>query len=239
MLSEPNDTQRTLKILAKHTDQDQKQKSAEQMDRNTDKASPIRPLTVYTKRNEPVSKLRIAFVIEWHGDKHLWLRILWYYTYCLPLNKFGGQSLTTAYLKTGSSVFILEQPGNNHLPLSISWQDTLCLSLNNLETIAYHCVSRDTIHCDIGTITYHCVSRDRIHCVYPRTTWGQSFTTAYLATWYIVFILEEHGDNLLPLRISWEDTLCLSLNYLETITYHCVSRDRTHCVIIEQLGTIT
>ena len=206
------------------------------------------------------------FILEQPGDNYLPLNISWQDTLCLSLNNLETityhcvscdrihcvypwttwrQSLTTGYLVIGYFVFILEQPGDNYISLRIPWQDTLCLSLNNLETI-----------------TYHCISRDRRHCVYPWTIWRQSLTTAYLVTgyivfilWttlrqsltiaylvtgYIVFILGQPGDNHLPLGISWQNTLCLSLNNLETITYHCVSRDRIHCVYPwTSLGTVT
>ena len=179
------------------------------------------------------------FIIEQSRDNHLPLCIWCEDTLCLSLNNLETityhcvsgvyhwtiwrQLLTTAYLVIGYILFIIEQSGDNHLPLRISWQDTLCLSLNNLETI-----------------TYHCVSGDRIHCVYPWIIWRQSLTSAYLVAEYIVFILEQPGDNYLQMRISWQDTLCLSLNNLRQSrnTTH-ISWQDTFCLSLNNLETIT
>ena len=66
-----------------------------------------------------------------------------------------------------------------------------------------------------------------------------------------MLILEQPGETHLPLNISRQDAVCLSLNNLGqlliiayhetgynvlileqpgTITHHCISRDRMHCV---------
>ena len=198
----------------------------------------------------------IVFILEQPGENHLPLRISWQDTLCLSFNNLETtayhcvsgdrihcvypsttwrQLLTTAYLVTGYIVFILELPGDNHSTLRISWQDTLCLSLNNIgdNYLPLRISWQDTLCLSLNnleTITYHCVSRDRIPCFYHWTIWRQSLTTAYLVTGYIVFIIEQSGDNYFPLRISWQDTLCLSLNNRETITYNCVSCDRIYCL---------